>query len=183
MVADHVPLLCLNHVNLQIRVATVDDAEAAYKVIRQSITAGCVDDHHNDPVVIDAWLANKNLQRVRAWVTNPRSYAVVAQVDGQILGFSLLRSAAVMLCYVVPDARFGGLGSRMLEALEAHAASAGASYLNLESTKTGERFYRRHGFVPSGKSKESFGIEVITMTKALAAEPTAAPRESSDSMQ
>jgi hypothetical protein len=42
-----------------IRDATPADAEAACKVMRQSIAELCEADHHDDPNILAAWLANK----------------------------------------------------------------------------------------------------------------------------
>jgi hypothetical protein len=42
-----------------IRDATPADAEAACKVMRQSIAELCEADHHDDQKILAAWLANK----------------------------------------------------------------------------------------------------------------------------
>jgi GNAT superfamily N-acetyltransferase len=157
--------------NATIRVATENDAEAACLVLRRSIAECCAEDHHNDPSLLTAWLRNKTPDNVRNWLRDDRSYGVVAEADGgSLVGFAMLvHSGEVSLCYLVPEARFAGLGRALLEAMEAEARRRGIRELYLDSTKTARAFYLRNGFSASGPPQIAFGIEGYPMRKRLVA--------------
>jgi hypothetical protein len=85
----------------------------------------CVEDHRGDPTILNAWLANKTPESVRGWFQS-RGYATVAERDGVIVGTAmLLESGDIALCYLVPEARFAGIGKAMLLALENEALRRG----------------------------------------------------------
>ena len=151
----------------RIRLATAGDASAACAVVRRSIAACCVDDHHNDPALIDSWLKNKTVPQFLAWMDHPAAFSVVAERQGTVVGFAMAQGGEIQLCYLVPEARFEGTGQSMLAALESHAAQAGAHSLHLRSTRTAQAFYLRHGFVPTGPAVFAFGFESQPMHKAL----------------
>lgn len=150
-----------------IRIAAIEDATAICAVVRRSITECCGDDHHNDPDLLAAWLKNKTVANAEAWVSAPENYAIVAEVDGAIVGFGLSQSAEILLCYIAPEVRHKGVGKSLLRAIEAHAASAGIAALHLESTRTAEAFYRRNGFEPVGPIVVVFGMEGLPMSKQV----------------
>ncbi|HYM34636.1 MAG TPA: hypothetical protein VET48_04520, partial [Steroidobacteraceae bacterium] len=90
--------------NLHIRQATVADAAAACGVLRRSIAECCVQDHRNQPHLIETWLRNKTSDNVRTWLQGD-NYAVVAEFGGSVVGFALLSaSGELALCYLVPEA-------------------------------------------------------------------------------
>jgi|RhiMetdeSRZDD1v2_1073273.scaffolds.fasta_scaffold683983_3 GNAT superfamily N-acetyltransferase len=156
--------------NAIIRVATETDAEAACQVLRRSITECCVEDHHNDPSLLADWLRNKTPDNVRKWLRADRCYGVVAETDGSLVGFAmLLHSGEVFLCYLVPEARFTGVGRALLAAMEAEARRRGIRELYLDSTKTARGFYLRNGFLTSDPPQIAFGIEGYPMRKRLVA--------------
>lgn len=73
--------------------------------------------------------------------------------DGEIVGYAGLDlggdTADVMTVAVSPQARGGGLGSRLVDALVAAAAGGGAAYLLLEvraDNLAARRLYERKGF-------------------------------------
>ena len=53
------------------------------------------------------------------------------------------------------------------ELIEAHAREAGLATLDLESTRTAEPFYRRHGYVPHGVAQTWAGLQAKPMRKRL----------------
>jgi GNAT superfamily N-acetyltransferase len=113
-------------------------------------------------------------------VAEGRGVFLVAYRDGEPVGCGAVRTigdatAEVKRMYVVPSARAGGLGRRILEALETEARALGATALVLE---TGARqaaalaLYERAGFV----RVEAWGEYVVSplsvcMAKSLAAPP------------
>ena len=100
-----------------IRKATVEDAPEACEILRRSITELCEADHHNDPRLLDPWLANKMPSTVAAWIANPDAHVFVAIESGAIVGVGAVTSAGeITLNYVSPAARFRGISKRVIAA-------------------------------------------------------------------
>lgn len=150
-----------------IRLATHEDAAAVCAVVRRSIAECCAEDHHNDPPLIDIWLKNKTISNTLDWLKNPRAFPVVAEVNGSAMGFGMSQADEILLCYLVPEARFKGIGKSMLQTLEAHAAESGLSRLRLQSTRTALTFYQRNGFQQTGPAVSAFGLAVHPMAKTM----------------
>lgn len=152
----------------QLRVAEEGDAAAACEVLRRSITECCGDDHGNDQARLAAWLSNKTPENVREWITAQDNHAIVAEVDGAIVGVAMMRqSGEITLCYLVPEVRFTGAGKALLAKLESKGRQLGLPALTLYSTKTARAFYIRNGFQSSGAPDSSYGIESYPMVKTL----------------
>ena len=93
---------------------------------------------------------------------------MVAEIDGRIVGTAMLdRNGLVVLRYLVPEARFIGIGKAMLTALEDEARRRGLSAIELGSTKTAAAFYRRNGYVETGKNESVFGLTSLGMRKEM----------------
>ena len=61
--------------------------------------------------------------------------------DNAILGVGLLSKAGeIKLNYVSPDARFRGVSSALIEAMEAEAQGLGVTRITLNGTATAHRF-------------------------------------------
>jgi GNAT superfamily N-acetyltransferase len=162
----------------RIRKANPQDADAACKVLRRSIEECCIEDHRGDEVILSSWLANKTPEFIRTWF-NPPAYAVVAEQDGVIVGVALLGGSGVItLNYLLPEARFQGMGKAMLEALEEEADRRGLKELELSSTATAHPFYLRNGYVDTGKRSSMFGLSSPIMMKPL--EAGSVPQSSKD---
>ena len=84
-----------------------------------------------------------------------------------MVGFALRAQATLALCYVVPEALRQGVGHALLLEAETHAWRAGVTALELESTRTAEPFYRRHGYVPHGVVQTWAGLQAQPMRKVL----------------
>ena len=154
--------------NAHIRAPALDDANAICQVIRRSITECCAADHKNDPELIAAWLQNKTPAKVRGWLQIEGALPVVAEIQGAVVGFALASSLGeVMLCYLVTEVRFTGVGNAMLSAIERKAAAVGIGTLHLESTHTARDFYLRYGFTLTGPAQLAFGIEAYPMSKSV----------------
>lgn len=152
-----------------IRLATLEDAAAACAVVRKSIAECCVEDHRNEPTLVDRWLANKTVPQFQSWLDHPAVFAIVAERQGSVVGFAMAQDCEVQLCYLVPEARFTGIGKSMLAALESHAAQTRATWIQLRSTRTARAFYLRNGFAPTGPAVLAFGLENQPMRKTLTA--------------
>ena len=150
-----------------IRRATPEDAAAICTVVRRSIAECCAEDHHNDPALLDLWLTNKTIPNTLAWLENPSACPVVAEVNGSVAGFAMSQADELLLCYLVPEARFKGIGKSMLQALEAHARETGVEILRLESTRTALPFYERNGYRQAGPAAPTLGVTAHPMAKPI----------------
>jgi GNAT superfamily N-acetyltransferase len=154
---------------MEIRDATPADAEAACEVMRRSIAELCEPDHHNDPKILAAWLANKQPRIFEAWLAEPDNSVLVAVREGRIVSVGAVRdSGEITLNYVSPDARFKGVSRALLAALEQRAIDRGKRRCFLASTATARRFYLAHGYVETGRPAGQFGTSSgFPMSKAL----------------
>jgi N-acetylglutamate synthase-like GNAT family acetyltransferase len=140
---------------MQIREASVEDAEEACRILKRSITELCYLDHQNDPDILGSWLANKTAQNVRRWIN--RSHLFVATEDDAVVGVGALNdSGEITLNYVSPDVRFRGVSKALIARLEAQALELGLKRVKLESTATARRFYRSLGYEEAGPPGPSF---------------------------
>jgi len=154
---------------MQIRDAIPDDATEACAVLRRSIIELCIADHHNDPAILERWLANKTPEIVASWIAAPGSSVLVAVEGGAILGVSgVTNEGEITLNYVSPAARFRGVSRALLGALEARAIKRGNSRCGLISTETARHFYRAAGYVEDGPPQHKFGsTSSIPMSRRL----------------
>jgi GNAT superfamily N-acetyltransferase len=154
---------------LTIRDAVADDAEAACNVLRRSIAELCAADHHNDPAILGAWLANKQPGIVAGWIAKPDNSVLVAVEGDTIVAVgSVTATGEIQLNYVSPDARFRGVSRALLEALEKRALERGNSGCHLVSTETARRFYLSCGYAEDGAPEGRFGTtSSYPMSKTL----------------
>jgi GNAT superfamily N-acetyltransferase len=66
-------------------------------------------------------------------------------------------SGEITLNYVAPAARFRGVSTAMLKALEARAAARGNTRCTLLSTEAAHRFYLSRGYAEDGAPQGKFG--------------------------
>ena len=159
--------------NCSIRKALPKDVQAACSVLRRSISECCIEDHHNDPEILSAWLRNKTPENLISWFSSPANFPVVATSGKDVVGVGLLSTKGeVLLCYVLPEVRFAGVGKVLLDALESHAREIGLPAIRLSSTTTAKPFYLRNGFTPCGPPEVAFGITAFPMIKQLGANPS-----------
>ena len=155
---------------MEIRDAVPEDAPSACEVMRRSISELCSADHHDDPVILARWLANKTPEIVAAWIIKPGNSVLVAVESGTILAVGSVSDAGeITLNYVSPDARFHGVSRALLVALEARAQERGNERCTLLSTETAHRFYRAAGYIDDGPPRGKFGTSSsYPMSKQLA---------------
>jgi GNAT superfamily N-acetyltransferase len=145
---------------VNIRDATPEDAAAACEVLRASITELCVADHRNDPTILGRWLANKRPAVVAGWAADPEGSLMIAvEGDAVVAVGGVKDSGEITLNYVAPAARFRGVSSALLAALEARAAARGNTRCTLLSTETAHRFYLSRGYVDEGSPQGKFGTD------------------------
>lgn len=92
--------------------------------------------------MLSAWLANKTPENVRAWITSPSSFSVVAVEASAVRGFGLIQhDGEIQLCYLVPEVQYRGAGKLMLRALEEQAARWALTRVYLTSSYGLQRVY------------------------------------------
>jgi len=122
-------------------------------------------------------------EQIAAWTgaLKPRGYEhalqslafLVAEDDGEILGFGMLDVAAseIRAIYVAPLASGRGVGSRLLAELEALAREAALTRLMVHSTLNATGFYERRGFLTLGPAAHNLpdgtALPCVKMRKEL----------------
>lgn len=158
---------------VEIRDARPGDAQAACEVMRRSIAELCGADHYDDPAILARWLGNKTPENVLAWMAQPATSVLVAAEGETLLAVGAVTDAGdIRLNYVSPGARFRGVSTALLAAMEARAAERGSRQCRLASTETARRFYLSRGYVERGPPQGGFGTAGgYPMTKDLPQEP------------
>lgn len=158
-----------SRLTFRVRAVVPEDATAICDLLRESIADCCKADHHDDPVVVARWLANKTVENVKQWIAAPDSVALVALRGDDMLGVALLSGQDLALCYVAPRALFQGVGKALLRSIEKEASALGVETMTLDSTKTALPFYSRNGFLTCGPVRKWAGLEAQPMSKRLLA--------------
>jgi len=153
---------------MEIRDAAPEDAAAACEVMRRSIAELCSADHQNDPAILGRWLGNKTPEIFQSWI-GPDNALLVATENSHILAVGCVTDTGeITLNYVSPDARFRGVSSALLEALELRATARGYQRCTLQSTETARRFYLARGYSENGPADGKFGMTSgYPMSKSL----------------
>ncbi len=98
---------------MEIRPATLEDAEAALALVRRSIVELCKQDHQGDRLTLEGWLANKSLKNMQTWISLPGSVVTVAEREGRLAGVGAFTAAGdLILLYVNRRTAFRGSARR-----------------------------------------------------------------------
>lgn len=154
---------------MEIRPARPADAVEVCNVLRRSITELCHADHHNDPAILERWLANKTPANIATWIDDPKGHMFVAVENEVILGVAGITAVGeITLNYVSPDVRFRGVSKALLARLEAKAVELGRTQCSLTSTVTARRLYKSARYLGQGPPTTGFfTAESLRMTKTL----------------
>ena len=148
------------------RAARLEDAVKLCAVVRASIEELCSVDHQGRSDILAAWLDNKTPENVASWLSNPEVHVYVVEMDGDIVGAGgSTIGGEIVLNYVSPSARYQGVSSALLAALEDQAWRDDATEIKLDSTATARRFYQSRGYEAKGSSGEKFGLRTFPMRK------------------
>jgi GNAT superfamily N-acetyltransferase len=151
-----------------IRDAVSEDASAASQTMRRSIAELCAADHHNDPAILRRWLSNKTPEIFKTWIKSDNSLLVAVENNNILAVGCVTNTGEITLNYVSPDARFRGVSSALLTALEHRARERDNETCKLESTETARRFYLARGYSENGPTRTKFGTAGgYPMTKRL----------------
>ncbi|MFP8891452.1 GNAT family N-acetyltransferase [Natrialbaceae archaeon A-CW2] len=124
-----------------------------------------------DDEQIEAWAARKDPTGYP--VDEETAHFVVATLNDDVVGFGhlALEAAEIRAVYVHPDHSRDGVGTRLLDHLEATALDAGLEDLSLLASKNAVGFYERRGWTPTEwVDHESTGgviLECLWMEKSL----------------
>lgn len=101
----------------------------------------------------------------------PADALVVTDPTGRVLALGALAAGELVRLYVLPDRQRQGLGTALVDALEARARAGGVRQLTLEAAPNAVAFFRRRGFVGREVVERRVGeatFQVVPMTKAIA---------------
>lgn len=116
---------------------------------------------------------------LRWYLRLPGAECIVAESDGQIVGFILAaheRSRAHLITVdVVEEFRRRGIGSALLAEIERRMAERGAREVELETATNNDAavaFWRKHGYRTAGVRKSYYPgpVDAFAMRKPLAAQ-------------
>ena len=148
--------------SLVVRRATKEDAKALAGLITQLAA------HHGDQ-------ANTSEERVEAdlFASSPWAITLVAEQDRKLLGYALLvrlyraqfakRSMDLHHLFVVPAARYSGVGQALIRAATAAAEAEGCAQLVVGTHPDNHRaqsFYRKLGFQDSSPGGPKFRLQL-----------------------
>ena len=155
--------------HVQIRPATLEDAENIFQTHKDSVESLCTADYSAEQIAM--WLDGRSPQTYREAIVGGNVW--LAQ-DGGIQGCVEVGGHEVSkLCIRGSGAR-QGIGRLLLEKALQQIRDAGHSKAYLEATLTAEKFYQQLGFRKIGEGTFSRGnspvsIEIIKMERPLQA--------------
>jgi GNAT superfamily N-acetyltransferase len=148
--------------------ATSADAGIISRIVERSIRVGCVLDHRNDPRTVATWVQNKTIEHVQPWLTDQRLYLNIALLHDKPVGVAMAAiSGRVAFCYVQPEWFRRGVGQTLVRDLEGWLIDHGVHLARLNSTRTGEAFYRHLGYQVCAETFAVAGLQAVPMHKAL----------------
>lgn len=141
---------------LVLRRAKQEDARGIMEAHRAAVRERA--NTHYGPEIIDAWappdIAEERVQRLAERIAGGEFFTLVAETDGQIVGYGQVNPQKCVLGAVyVRKNLFGGVGQRLLTQLIQHARDGGAKFLAMDASLNAEAFYRRNGFKTTGYGK------------------------------
>lgn len=130
-----------------------------------------------DRAIRDNWAPPVSLERAERLYREGEAEGgdtIVAEVDGEIVGFCLVYAQAgdLSACYVAPEHVRRGIGRALYRAAEDLVAATGRNDITVRSSRNAEPFYRSLGFTPVDRTAFRFAdgtvMPVVMMRKHLA---------------
>ena len=148
--------------DVQLRVAHVEDAEAISALILAALQVSNAQDY--PPQVIAQVRRNFTPAHILALLGQRQVY--VATLKGRVVGTASLDAQVVRSVFVEPGLQGSGIGTKLMSTLETVAANKGVKVLKVPSSITAESFYRALGYAV--ERDEYFADErTIIMVKQL----------------
>ena len=153
---------------MEIRHAGSEDAPAIRGIAKQSWEADYPDILHRENVddVVNEWYDE---DRIRDEIRNEDAIVVVAEDDGDIVGFAhgiwARRTGHMLRVYVAPDHRGQGIGGTLLATLRDSLLKRGSDHIQamvLAENEAGNEFYRQAGFEKVDEGETTIGGEAYT---------------------
>lgn len=153
---------------ISVLVALGSDAMAISRLIDHSVRTGCAVDHRNDPELVNAWLRSTSPARLLRLLDQGHVLARLALLQGRPVGFALAHVGGEILhCYVLSEFSRRGVGSALMNDLEAHLLERGCLTACLSSSLAGRGFYRHLGYREAGQPLRTGGLTLTPMEKSL----------------
>lgn len=147
---------------IPIRPATDYDAKAIAALIQRTLRVSNAADYSVDEInrVYAGFSTGRVLQRIR------HQDVFVAEIDGEIVATVGYADGQLWALFVAPERQRLGLGTMLVDHIEAHARRRGLSQLGLAASVTGVDFYERLGYRRMGYHPHASGA-TYPMVKAL----------------
>lgn len=153
---------------ISIRRATLADAGIIHRIIERSIRIGCALDHRNNAQRVSAWVEQHNAEQLSFWLVDSRVYLSIALLQDKPVGVGMASARGdITLCHVQPECFRRGIGRALIDDLEGWLRILGVSHASLNSTRTGEAFYRHLGYREIAPAALHQGLLALPMTKSL----------------
>ena len=133
--------------NLTYRIAQLDDLKEIQKLFLDTINEICKADYNNDQ--IEAWtLETKNNLNQKRWQDAiTKQFVIVAQKEGEIVGFITLDSGNYIdFLYVHKDYQRQGIANKLYKEIENEAKRLLQTFLTSDVSKTARPFFKKVGF-------------------------------------
>ncbi|MEJ6818585.1 MULTISPECIES: GNAT family N-acetyltransferase [Pseudomonas] len=153
-----------------IRPATLADTGIISRIIERSIRIGCALDHRNNPRQVDAWVRQQSAGHLCTWLADARFYLNLALLQDKPVGVGMaLASGDITLCYVQPECFRRGVGRALMDDLQGWLRLRGVQRVSLNSTRTGEAFYRHLGYRQAAPPLTHEGLQTLPMVRSFPA--------------
>jgi Acetyltransferase (GNAT) domain len=160
---------------LEIRTALRADVTDIMRVRRQAILSKAAS--HYDPVTLNDWADAADAGRMAKRISDPDYRALVAEADGEILGFAVaaISKRELQALYARPNP-IGNIGTALLAAIEALAFRA-VPFLVCDASLNAESFYKAHGYIGECRKDRvsSSGDMISRVVQMRKHRPNAAP--------
>lgn len=93
-----------------------------------------------------AWLKDRRSEGYLEAVAQGENF-VIAETDGQVIGFAFWRSAALCALFVHPDYQGKGVGKELLSVCVTALAGSGVELIKLRASMNAIGFYEKCGFI------------------------------------
>lgn len=151
---------------VEIRRAVPVDAAAIRRVVDRAIRLSAAGVY--PPDALDAWATGGSQEQVQQTISTGE--ALVAAVDGAIVGWAVFDGDEVDQLYVDPSVGGRGVARRLYEALEQRARANGLKQLTAVASLRAEPVFHRFGFTTLERAERRFNthtFEVVHMAKRL----------------
>jgi len=148
--------------------ARLADAGIISRIIERSIRFGCALDHRNDASLVSRWVGLQSTDFISARLADPQFYLCIALLCDKPVGVGMAGSGGeIVLCHVQPESFRRGVGRALMMDLEGWLRVHGVFHAQLNSTRTGQAFYRHLGYRVATAPRQCHGLQVQPMCKPL----------------